>query len=53
MDGDASGDEQTEDEYDDLDGFIVADDVEFLISNYFPFLIYTSLSHIIIFVIID
>ena len=29
VDGDASGDEGTEDENDDLDGFIVADDVEF------------------------
>ena len=29
MDGDASGDEKTEDENDDLDGFIVAVDLEF------------------------
>ena len=29
VDGDASGDEGSEDENDDLDGFIVADDVEF------------------------
>ena len=29
VDGDASGDDRTEDENDDLDGFIVADDVEF------------------------
>ena len=29
VDGDASGDKGTEDENDDLDGFIVADDVEF------------------------
>ena len=29
VDGDASGDEQTDDEIDDLDGFIVADDVEY------------------------
>ena len=29
MDGEASGDEGSEDENDDLDGFIVADDVEF------------------------
>ena len=27
MDGDASGEEGTDDENDDLDGFIVADDV--------------------------
>ena len=29
VDGDASGDEETDDENNDLDGFIVADDVEF------------------------
>ena len=29
VDGDASGDEGTDNENDDLDGFIVADDVEF------------------------
>ena len=29
VDGDASGDEGTDDENDDLDGFIVADDVKF------------------------
>ena len=29
VDGEASGDEQTDDENDDLDGFIVADDVEY------------------------
>ena len=29
MDGEASGDEGSEDENDDLDGFIEADDVEF------------------------
>ena len=29
MDGEASGDEGTDDENDDLDGFIVADDDEF------------------------
>ena len=29
VDGDASGDEGTDDETDELDGFIVADDVEY------------------------
>ena len=29
VDGDASGEEETDDENDDLDGFIVADDVEY------------------------
>ena len=29
VDGDASNDEETDDENNDLDGFIVADDVEF------------------------
>ena len=29
VDGTASGDEKTDDENDDLDGFIVADDVEY------------------------
>ena len=29
VDGDASGEEGTDDENDDLDGFIVADDVEY------------------------
>ena len=29
VDEDASGDEGTDDENDDLDGFIVADDIEF------------------------
>ena len=29
VDGDASGEENTDDENDDLDGFIVADDVEY------------------------
>ena len=29
MDGDASNDEGSDDENDDLDGFIVADDIEF------------------------
>ena len=29
VDGDASGDERSDDENDDLDGFIVADDIEF------------------------
>ena len=29
LDGNASGDEKTDDEIDDLDGFIVADDVEY------------------------
>ena len=29
VDKDASNDEETDDENDDLDGFIVADDVEF------------------------
>ena len=29
VDGDASNDEESDDENDDLDGFIVADDIEF------------------------
>ena len=29
VDGNASGDENTDDENDDLDGFIIADDVEY------------------------
>ena len=32
MDGKASGDERSYDENDDLDGFIVADNVEFKLS---------------------
>ena len=40
LDGDASGDEGTEDENNDLDGFIVADDVEFKITNYFSLFFY-------------
>ena len=51
--GDASGEEGTKDKNDDLDGLIVADDVEFKITKYFPFLIYTLLTHIITFVSID
>ena len=31
MDGEESGDEESDDKNDDLDGFIVADDVEFYI----------------------
>ena len=33
VNGDASGDEETEDENDDLDGFIIADEVKFLLTN--------------------
>ena len=41
VDGDASGDEETDDENNDLDGFIVADDVEFqIIYHKFQFIKY-------------
>ena len=53
VDGDASNDEGSEDKNDDLDGFIVADDIEFLITynffyikNYFIVLVH-NISHIL------
>ena len=53
VDRDASVDKGSEDENDDLDGFIVTDDVEFNSLITFLVLMHTSLSHMITFVIID